>query len=59
MSATDNKMINAIAKMYPQLSKSQITDFVKKKKSPVTVASVTKVKVGIVPKTPKKKKKKK
>ena len=59
MSASDNKMITAISKMYPKLSKAQITSFVKKKKKPVTIASVTKVKVGIVPvkKKPKKKKK--
>jgi len=59
MSASDNKMITAISKMYPKLNKNQITAFVKKKKKPVTIASVTKVKVGIVPakKKPKKKKK--
>ena len=59
MSASDNKMITAISKMYPKLNKSQITAFVKKKKKPVTIASVTKVKVGIEPakKKPKKKKK--
>ena len=57
MSASDNKMIEAIAKMYPKLNKTQITAFVKKKKKPVTVASVTKVKVGIVPMKKKKKKK--
>lgn len=59
MSASDNKMITAISKMYPKLSKAQITSFVKKKKKPVTIASITKVKVGIVPvkKKPKKKKK--
>tara|TARA_S200002703_G_scaffold93866_1_gene81057 strand:+ start:1165 stop:1350 length:186 start_codon:yes stop_codon:yes gene_type:complete len=60
MSASDNKMITAIAKMYPKLKKSQITNFVKKrKKKPVTVASVTKVKVGIIPVKKKKKTKKK
>jgi len=32
MSASDNKMITAISKMYPKLSKAQITAFVKKKK---------------------------
>ena len=57
MSASDNKMIAAISKMYPKLSKSQITRFVKNKKSPITVASVTKVKVGIVPVKKRKKKK--
>lgn len=60
MSASDNKMITAISKMYPKLKKSQITNFVKKrKKKPVTVASVTKVKVGIIPVKKKKKTKKK
>ena len=58
MSASDNKMITAIAKMYPKLSKAQITAFVKKKKKPITIASVTKVKVGIVPLKKKTKKKK-
>ena len=58
MSASDNKMITAISKMYPKLSKAQITSFVKKKKKPVTIASITKVKVGIVPVKKKKKKKK-
>jgi len=58
MSASDNKMITAISKMYPKLNKAQITAFVKKKKKPVTIASVTKVKVGIVPVKKKKKKKK-
>jgi len=59
MSASDNKMITAIAKMYPKLKKSQITNFVKKtKKKPVTIASVTKVKVGVIPVKKKKKKKK-
>lgn len=58
MSASDNKMITAIAKMYPKLSKAQITSFVKKKKKPVTIASVTKVKVGVVPAKKKTKKKK-
>ena len=58
MSASDNKMIAAIAKMYPKLSKAQITSFVKKKKKPVTIASVTKVKVGVVPAKKKTKKKK-
>ena len=58
MSASDNKMITAIAKMYPKLSKAQITYFVKKKKKPVTIASVTKVKVGVVPVKKKTKKKK-
>jgi hypothetical protein len=57
MSASDNKMIEAIAKMYPKLNKTQITSFVKKNKKPVTIASVTKVKVGIVPMKKKKKKK--
>ena len=56
MSASDNKMITAISKMYPKLSKAQITSFVKKKKKPVTIASITKVKVGIVPVKKKKKK---
>ena len=58
MSASDNKMITAISKMYPKLNKNQITAFVKKKKKPVTIASVTKVKVGIVPAKKKTKKKK-
>jgi hypothetical protein len=58
MSASDNKMITAITKMYPKLSKAQITSFVKKKKKPVTIASVTKVKVGVVPVKKKTKKKK-
>ena len=58
MSASDNKMITAISKMYPKLSKAQITSFVKKKKKPVTIARITKVKVGIVPVKKKKKKKK-
>jgi len=58
MSASDNKMITAITKMYPKLSKAQITSFVKKKKKPVTIASVTKVKVGVVPAKKKTKKKK-
>jgi len=44
--------------MYPKLSKAQITSFVKKKKKPITIASVTKVKVGIVPLKKKTKKKK-
>ena len=57
MSASDNKIISAISKMYPKLSKAQITKFVKGKKSPITVASVTKVKVGIVPVKKRKKKK--
>ena len=35
MSASDNKMIEAIAKMYPKLNKTQITNFVKKKKKPI------------------------
>ena len=59
MSASDNKMITAISKMYPKLSKAKITDFVKKKKKPVTIASVTKVKVGVIPVKKKKKTKKK
>jgi hypothetical protein len=59
MSASDNKMIEAIAKMYPKLNKTQITNFVKKKKKPIAVASVTKVKVGIIPAKKKKKTKKK
>lgn len=58
MSASDNKMITALSKMYPKLSKDQITAFVKKKKKPITIASVTKVKVGIVPLKKKTKKKK-
>jgi len=58
MSAADNKMITALSKMYPKLSKAQITAFVKKKKKPVTIASVTKVKVGVVPVKKKTKKKK-
>lgn len=58
MSAADNKMITALSKMYPKLSKDQITAFVKKKKKPITIASVTKVKVGIVPLKKKTKKKK-
>ena len=58
MSASDNKMITAISKMYPKLNKAQITSFVKKKKKPITIASVTKVKVGIVPVKKKTKKKK-
>ena len=58
MSAADNKMISALSKMYPKLSKAQITAFVKKKKKPITIASVTKVKVGIVPLKKKTKKKK-
>jgi hypothetical protein len=58
MSAADNKMITALSKMYPKLSKAQITAFVKKKKKPITIASVTKVKVGIVPWKKKTKKKK-
>ena len=58
MSASDNKMITAIAKMYPKLNKAQITAFVKKKKKPVTIASVTKLKVGVVPAKKKTKKKK-
>ena len=57
MSASDNKMIEAIAKMYPKLNKTQITNFVKKKKKPIAVASVTKVKVGVIPVKKKKKKK--
>ena len=59
MSASDNKMITAISKMYPKLNKAQITAFVKKKKKPVTIASVTKVKVGVIPVKKKKKTKKK
>ncbi len=59
MSASDNKMITALSKMYPKLSKAQLTSFVKKKKKPITIASVTKVKVGIVPIKKKTKKKKK
>ncbi len=59
MSASDNKMITAISKMYPKLSKAKITAFVKKKKKPVTIASVTKVKVGVIPVKKKKKTKKK
>ena len=58
MSASDNKMITALSKMYPKLSKAKITAFVKKKKKPVTIASVTKVKVGVIPVKKKKKKKK-
>ena len=58
MSASDNKMITAISKLYPKLNKAQITAFVKKKKKPVTIASVTKVKVGVIPVKKKKKKKK-
>ena len=58
MSASDNKMITAISKMYPKLNKAQITAFVKKKKKPITIASVTKVKVGVIPVKKKKKKKK-
>ena len=58
MSAADNKMITALSKMYPKLSKAQLTAFVKKKKKPITIASVTKVKVGIVPLKKKTKKKK-
>lgn len=58
MSASDNKMITALSKMYPKLSKAQLTAFVKKKKKPVTIASITKVKVGIVPLKKKTKKKK-
>lgn len=58
MSASDNKMITALSKMYPKLSKAQLTAFVKKKKKPITIASVTKVKVGIVPLKKKTKKKK-
>ncbi len=58
MSASDNKMITALSKMYPKLSKAQLTAFVKKKKKPITIASVTKVKVGIVPVKKKTKKKK-
>ena len=58
MSAADNKMITALSKMYPKLSKAQITAFVKKKKKPITIASITKVKVGIVPLKKKTKKKK-
>ena len=58
MSASDNKMITALSKMYPKLSKAQITSFVKKKKKPITIASVTKVKVGVVPAKKKTKKKK-
>ena len=57
MSASDNKMITAISKMYPKLSKAKITAFVKKKKKPVTIASVTKVKVGVIPVKKRKKKK--
>ena len=57
MSASDNKMIEAIAKMYPKLSKTQITNFVNKNKKPIAVASVTKVKVGVIPMNNKKKKK--
>ena len=59
MSASDNKMITAISKMYPKLNKAQITAFVKKKKKPITVASVTKVKVGVIPVKKKRKTKKK
>ena len=58
MSASDNKMITALSKMYPKLSKAQLTSFVKKKKKPITIASVTKVKVGVVPAKKKTKKKK-
>ena len=58
MSASDNKMITAISKMYPKLNKAQITAFVKKKKKPITIASVTKVKVSVVPVKKKTKKKK-
>ena len=58
MSASDNKMITALSKMYPKLSKAKLTAFVKKKKKPITIASVTKVKVGIVPVKKKTKKKK-
>lgn len=58
MSASDNKMITALSKMYPKLSKAQLTAFVKKKKKPITIASVTKVKIGIVPVKKKTKKKK-
>ena len=58
MSASDNKMITALSKMYPKLSKAQLTAFVKKKKKPITIASVTKVRVGVVPVKKKTKKKK-
>ena len=59
MSASDNKMIEAISKMYPSLKKSQIKSFVKsKKKTPIIKQTVTKIVVGKAPKVVKKKKKK-
>ena len=59
MSASDNKMIEAISKMYPSLKKSQIKSFVQsKKKTPVIKQTVTKIVVGKAPKVVKKKKKK-
>jgi hypothetical protein len=59
MSASDNKMIAAISKMYPSLKKSQIISFVKSKnKTPIIKQTVTKIVVGKAPKVVKKKKKK-
>ena len=58
MSASDNKMIAAISKMYPSLKKSQIKSFVQsKKKTPIIKQTVTKIVVGKAPRVVKKKKK--
>ena len=56
---SDKQLIEAISKLYPKIGKAKITEFVKnkKKKSPITVASVTKVKVGVIPVKKRKKKK--
>tara|TARA_R100001443_G_scaffold99456_1_gene106586 strand:- start:181 stop:354 length:174 start_codon:yes stop_codon:yes gene_type:complete len=55
---SDKKLVEAISKLYPKLSKAEITSFVKnKKKKPITIASVTKVKVGVIPVKKRKKKK--
>jgi len=45
MSASDNKMIAAIAKMYPSLKKSQIVAFMNKNKK----SSITKIVAGKIP----------
>ena len=55
---SDKQLIEAISKLYPKIGKAKITEFVKnKKKKPITVAGVTKVKVGVIPVKKRKKKK--
>ena len=55
---SEKQLIEAISKLSPKIGKAKITEFVKnKKKKPITVASVTKVKVGVIPVKKRKKKK--